>query len=176
MKTTLHSLLLLLTLALAGCATAPHPHRSAHQTTELIQSNGGIVLTGGQRLVTPSTFHPPVEITIVAKTDFSNLRIGYTADQVIFNWEMEADQLRVDGGPANGCHQTGAGRIPIGKFVTIRWLVTPHHEAIYVDGALRFEHHGDYSDINKAVSVFTAAGSKVTVKSLKVKPLIRATP
>jgi hypothetical protein len=131
----------------------------------------GIVLKGHDRLNTPYTFRPPVEITIVAKTDSTNLRIGYAADQVIFNWERNPDQLRVDGGPAGGLHKAGAGDIPADKFVTIRWQVTPNHQAIYVDDELRFEHSGDYSNLNRCVSVFPAVGSKVTVKSISVKPL-----
>jgi hypothetical protein len=137
----------------------------------VIMSDKGIVLQGDDRLNTPNTFRPPVEITIVAKTDSTNLRLAYAADQVIFNWEVDRNQLRVDGGPASGQHKAGAGSIPAGQFVTIRWLVTPSHQAIYVDDGLRFEHTGDYSNINRCVSVFPAGGSKVTVKSIVVKPL-----
>jgi len=131
------------------------------------------VLKGSDKFVTPDTFRPPVEITIVAKTDSTNLRMGYAADQVIFNWEVNRDQLRVDGGPADGKHTSGAGEIPAGKYVTIRWLVTPEHQAIYVDDELRFEHCGDYSHIDRPVSVFPAEGSEVTVKSVTVKQLMK---
>ena len=171
MKTAIHSLLLLVLITLTGCASAGHSHRSACLTREAIVSHAGLVLRDADRLCTPGTFKPPVEIKIVAKTDSTDLRIGYTADQVIFNWELDQEQLRVDGGPADGLHKPGAGSIPRGKFVAIRWSVTPGHEAIYVDDELRFEHDGDYSGINKCVSVFPAAGSQVTVKSIKVKQL-----
>lgn len=83
---------------------------------ESMFSRGGIVLKGSDRLTTPDAFRPPVEITIVARTDSTNLRIAYAADQIIFNWENNEDQLRVDGGPANGHHTDGAGRIPAGKY------------------------------------------------------------
>ena len=127
------------------------------------------VLRGSERLSTPQSFRPPVEITVVAKTDSTNLRLAYAADQIIFNWEMDPSQLRVDGGPADGHHKMGAGRIPKGKYVTVRWVVTRTHQAIYVDGRLRFEHEGDYSGINRPVTVFPANGSIVSVKSIKVK-------
>lgn len=130
-----------------------------------------IVLHDGDRLVTPMTFKPPVEINITAKTDLTNLRISYAADQVIFNWEMDPTQLRVDGGPANGKHNPGAGLIPADKFVTIKWIVTGHQQSIYVDGHLRFMDVADYSDIDKPVSIFPALHSTVTVKSLTVKRL-----
>jgi hypothetical protein len=139
-------------------------------------SQNGIFLKNGERFSTPNTFRPPIEITIVAKTDSTNLRIAYAADQVIFNWERDPTQLRVNGGPADGLHKIGAGGIPIDKYVTIRWQVTPDHQVIYVDDQLRFEHSGDYSQINRCVSVFPAVGSKVTLKSITVKPLPPAAP
>lgn len=131
--------------------------------------NKRIVLTGNHRLSSPQALRPPVEITLVAKTDSTNIRMAYAADQIIFNWEMDPDQLRVDGGPADGLHKRGAGHVPVGKYVTIKWLVSPTNQAIYVDGNLRFEHDGDYSQINRRVTVFPANGSTVTVKSFKVE-------
>ena len=132
------------------------------------------VLTGDARLTTSQRYRPPVEITIVAKTDSTDLRMSYAADQVIFNWADDKTQLRVDGGPADGQHQAGEGYIPPGKYVTIRWKVTPTQQSIYVDGELRFVHSGDYSQINNYVSVFPAVGSVVTVKSVTVKRLLDA--
>ena len=136
----------------------------------------GTVLKGSARFNTPKLYQPPVEITVIAKTDSTNLRLGYAADQIIFYWELDRWQLRVDGGPADGLHKRGAGHIPAGKFVTIRWVVTPTHQAIYADGELRFEHDGDYSHINRNVTVFPAEGSVVTLKSINVKQLPASTP
>jgi hypothetical protein len=130
-----------------------------------------IVLTDDERLLTPQNFRPPVEITIVAKTDSTNLRIGYAADQVIFNWELDPRQLRVDGGPAGGKHLRGSGLIPTDKYVTIKWIVTSQEQAIYVDDRLRFKDVSDYSAVNQPVSVFPAIHSSVTVKSIQVKRL-----
>ena len=122
-------------------------------------------------ITTKATFKPPVEIVVEAKTDSTNLRLGYAADQVIFNWESNRNQLRVDGGPANGRHKVGAGLIPTNKYVTVRWVVTPKRQSIFVDDQLRFEHSGDYSQIDNPVSVCSAAGSEITVRSIKVKQL-----
>ena len=71
---------------------------------KLVTSKRGvpIVLNGTESVVTKATFRPPVEITIEAKTDSTDLRMGYAADQVIFNWRDVPHQLRVDGGAANG--------------------------------------------------------------------------
>jgi hypothetical protein len=127
-----------------------------------------IHLKGTESIVTKDTFRPPVEIVIEAKTDSTDLRIGYAADQVIFNWRDVPHQLRVDGGAANGQHKIGAGIIPRNKYVIIRWVVTPKSQTIYVDGEKRFEHAGDYSTLDKPVSVFSDA-SKVSIKSIKVQ-------
>jgi len=166
-----------ISMVIAGCATPPKhaavPEDSnvAAETTYNAITNGQDIVLKNDRFDTPRTFRPPVEITIVAKTDSTDLRIGYAADQVIFNWELDRNQLRVDGGPANGLHRLGAGGITSGKFVTIRWLVSTNRQAIYVNGDLRFEHSGDYSSMNKCISIFSAAGSTVTVKSIIVKQL-----
>ena len=143
---------------------------SARISRDAIVSPDGIVLVGNDRLVTPGSFRPPVEITIVAKTDSNNLRLSYAADQVIFNWEINNRELRIDGGPANGMHKDDAGEVPKDQYVTIRWVVTPQKQSIFVNKELRFEHGGDYSGIDKPVAVF-AAQSRVTVKSIAVKQL-----
>jgi hypothetical protein len=151
------------------------PRAQADQIVrDSIQSDGGIVLKGDDHLITPGRFRPPVEITIVARTDSTNLRLAYAADQVIFNWEFDEGQLRVDGGPANGKHKLGAGRIPVNQDITIKWVVMRDQQSIDVDGERRFEDAGDYSGINRPVVVFPANGSVVTVRSIVVKPLIEA--
>jgi hypothetical protein len=164
-------------LLITGVLFAFHGHTApanAHWSgqmagEETMASDSGIVLEAAEKLVSPDLIRPPVEITIVAKTDSTNLRIGYAADQVIFNWEGNMDQLRVDGGPAGSRQVDGAGRIPKNKFVTIKWSVTPEHQAVYVDGRLRFENCGNYAKIDAPVSIFPACGSSVTVKSITIK-------
>jgi hypothetical protein len=172
MKTTKATTLFVLSMlfTFTGYTAPSHAEWSGQMThEETLTSTNGIVLEGSDKLTSPDTFRPPVEITIVAKTDSTNLRISYAADQVVFNWEAEVDQLQVNGGPADGQHKKGVGKIPKDKFVTIRWLVTPKHQAVYVDDELRFEHCGDYADIKRPVSVFPSGGSVVTVKSVTVK-------
>jgi len=131
---------------------------------------GKVTLKGTDRLTTKASFHPPVEIDITAKTDSTNLRIAYAADQIIFNWEGCPAELRVDGGPAGGKHRAGSGQIPRNKFVTVKWLVLPTKQQVFVDGDLRFEHQGDYSQVLRPVSVFCYE-SRVTVTSIRVRSL-----
>ena len=172
MKTSFQFVLFLTALMLVGCASSTDKTRwSAHLTRNSIVSRSGIVLTGNDRLSTPNTFRPPVEINLIARTDSTNLRLAYAADQVVFNWELDREQLRVDGGPADGCHKPGKGGIPTHRDVTIRWIVMPGSQSLYVDGELRFEHLGDYTKIDRNVTIFPAVGSRVTVKSLQVEEL-----
>jgi hypothetical protein len=161
----------LLVLAMMLSSARAGDKAADHITRDTIFSVNGIILISGDRLSTPGSFQPPVEIDIVAKTDSTDLRIAYAADQVIFNWEDNGQELRVDGGPANGLHKPGAGAIPTDQYVAIRWIVTPKRQAIYVDNNLRYEHKGDYSRINNCVSVFTCCGARVTVKSIQVRQL-----
>ncbi len=156
-------------------ATPPAPAKVAEDgeyltkiTPEHLESP--VVLIRGSRITTTASFKPPVEITVRAKTEDTNLRLGYAADQIIFNWEGNRTEFRIDGGPAGGKHQKGAGGIPKNTFVTIRWRVTPEKQSVFVDDRLRFEHEGDYSKVDKPVSIM-APNSKVTVQSLKVQPL-----
>lgn len=140
-------------------------------TRDTIVSSEGIELTSKDCLTTPGTFQPPVEIIIVAKTDSTDLRVAYAADQVIFNWRDNPEELRVDGGPAAGKNKPGAGKIPVNQFVAIRWIVTAKKQTLYVDNGLRLQEWGDYSHIDRAVSIFPAEGSKLTVKSIHVRRL-----
>lgn len=159
-------------LPLAACALDTDVGFVDH-TSELTSGHKGspLKLKNGDAATTTAAFRPPVEIMVEAKTDSTNIRLSYAADQIIFNWERNRNQLRVRGGPADGLHKAGAGGIPVNKYVTIRWVVTPGQQAIFVDDQLRFEHVGDYSKINKPVSVYCAEGSEVTVKSIKIKKL-----
>jgi hypothetical protein len=135
------------------------------------RSGTPLQLKKDETIITKATFKPPVEILITAKTDSTNLRLGYAADQVIFNWEMAKSELRIDGGPANGKHKKTGGLIQPKKYVVVRWVVTPKKQSIFVDDQLRFEHEGDYSAINNPVSVSSAHGAVVTVKSIKARQL-----
>jgi hypothetical protein len=160
-------------LAASILYAGPHQHIAVEHINRLagnLQSSGKpIVVSNDDRVVTKTSFRTPIEITIVAMAE-SNLRMSYAADLVIFNWDRLPTQFRIDGGPASGQHKNGVGRIPVNKFVTIRWVVLPDKQKIYVDDDLRYEHHGDYTKIDKPVAVFTR-NSKVTVKSIKVRDL-----
>jgi hypothetical protein len=93
---------ILVSTLLLGAALAAAEDKTRPGTLLMVENNGNpIVLRDSDTLITGATFKPPVEITLVAKTDSTNIRVGYAANQIIFNWELHKKQLRVDGGPAN---------------------------------------------------------------------------
>ncbi|MGV3664441.1 MAG: protein kinase domain-containing protein [Prosthecobacter sp.] len=140
------------------------------EAKELVPDGREIVLKGSERFTTPESFQPPVEITIVAKTERRNLRLAYTATAMIFNWEVNPDDLRMSNDFGGARNEPTQGRIPEDTFVTIQWRVLPHMQSVSVDGRRRLLHYGDYSKLNKPVGVFTY-DSKVTLKSLQVRLL-----
>jgi clan AA aspartic protease (TIGR02281 family) len=155
--------------ATAGPSSAPPTQANLLDTMQGDTSrrdDGAIVLQGNERITTAETYAPPVRFTIVAQTDSTNLRIGYAADQIIFNWEENQDQLRIDGGPADGKHKDGAGRIPTDQWVTVQLTVMPKSMAIAVDGKRRYGVRADFSQINQPLSIFTASGAVIKVKSV----------
>lgn len=129
-----------------------------------------IVLKKGESIATATSFQPPIEIEIVAKLENLDLRLGFAANQLIFNWERRPDELRIDGGPADQMYTPMQGEFPKGKFAVIRWSVAKDKQIIMVDGKKRFEHQGDYSGIDRPVSVL-AFGSEATVQSIKTRRL-----
>ncbi|SKA99366.1 hypothetical protein SAMN02745166_02920 [Prosthecobacter debontii] len=163
------SLIFLLTVFSISALPAEEAKEYINELQEK-RSGTPVVIKDKESIRTEAFFKPPVEITVVAKTNSTNLRLSYAADQLIFNWEGNASQLRVDGGPAAGKHKFGAGSIPTNRYVTVRWVVLPHQQTIYVDDQLRYQHEGDYSKINNPVGVFCHK-SKVSVKSILVRPL-----
>ena len=169
--TKLTTLTLLLISATRLLCAADSEGFTEHMGMLLERGGSPRKLTGSEAATTKATFKPPVEIIIEAKTDSTNLRLSYAADEVIFNWEAARTVLHVHGGPAGDQDKAGAGLIPTNKYVTIRWMVTAQKQSIYVDGKLRFEHSGDYSKIDNPVMIFPSHGSVVTVKTIKVKQL-----
>jgi hypothetical protein len=162
-------------VALNDVPPMPSPFRG--KTSELIHSmtgkssafaNSVYVLNQGDRISTTSSYSTPVAFRLVAQTNSTNVRIAYAANEIIFNWEMDPTQLRIDGGPANGRHKPGAGGIPINQWVTIDLVVKTDSMDIAVDGDPRYHTQADFSKINEPLAIFPNARSIVQVKSLLV--------
>jgi hypothetical protein len=137
---------------------------------ELLPAGKEMVLQKNDRFISAEKFTPPVEFTLVVKTQKDDLRLAYAAKQVIFNWEKNQDELRIDTDPGGARHVPGMGRIPEDTFVTIQWRIMPHMQSISVDGKRRLLHFGDYSKVDNPLEIFPL-NHAVTIKSAKVKTL-----
>jgi hypothetical protein len=127
---------------------------------------GGVTDTDGLlldrdhcRAQTTRQFRPPVTFRIVALTQTNDTRLAYAARQIIFNWEMEPTQLRIDGGPANGRHAKGAGLLPAGQWVGIELKFTETDLRIFVDGHETYRTTADFSRIDQPLAITAHVGS-----------------
>ncbi|MDB5292220.1 MAG: hypothetical protein JWL69_3461, partial [Phycisphaerales bacterium] len=153
-------------------AAMPGPdHKYGHELVALARGdvdrreNGAIVLHDREKMYTADAFAPPVAFRIVAMTDSTNIRIKYAADQIIFNWENNPNELRIDGGPAGGRYTAGAGKVPVKAWVEINLVVLPDTMIIAVDGKERFRTNADFSQVDMPLLIFPS-GSVVRVKSI----------
>lgn len=133
-----------------------------------IRAAGITTVRPGGEVSSKKNVKVPVKIIYVIKTDKDNIRLRYGADQIIFNWERDRGQLRIDGGPAAGRHVNGAGGVPPKKFVTIVQEVTPDRMTISVDGIQRASWDADFSKIDEPIGVF-AGRSVLTIRSINAE-------
>jgi hypothetical protein len=160
-------------------AAMPGPdHKYGHELVALARGdvdrreNGAIVLHDREKMYTADTFSPPVAFRIVAMTDSTDIRIKYAADQIIFNWSDNPNELRIDGGPAGGRHTAGAGKVPVKAWVEIDLVVLPDTMIISADGKERFRTNADFSQVDMPLLIFPS-GSVVRVKSIvATRPVI----
>jgi hypothetical protein len=115
------------------------------------------------RLMSTQTFKPPFIIRTRAKTDAFNIRLYCGAGQIIFNWEMNAQELRVHD-PLSGQQigVPGKGVISPNEWHAITWEIQNYGMRVIVDGQLRFQNRKDYHTLDGAVGI-AAVFSKVTV-------------
>ncbi|MCE9612927.1 MAG: hypothetical protein K8T26_01535 [Lentisphaerae bacterium] len=133
------------------------------------QTPDGLAFQEGSPLISAKDFKPPVKITYLVKTDSTNIRLGYAAQEIIFNWEHKPNELRIGGGPANGQHRAGKGGVPVNQFVRIEQDVQPDKMTISVDGEERATWSADFSNVKQPIRVFTAKNATVTVKDILVE-------
>ncbi|HVT81942.1 MAG TPA: hypothetical protein VHM90_14960 [Phycisphaerae bacterium] len=126
-----------------------------------------VTLNRGQAIGTNNIFQAPVTFRVVALTNQNDLRLAFPADQIIFNWEVNPSQLRVDGGPANAKHKDGAGLLPANEWVGIELVVKKDEMVIYVDGQEKYRQKGDFSAINRNFTITDHTGT-TKLKSVTV--------
>lgn len=124
------------------------------------------------RVVSDRPYSPPLVIEYVCATSRNNIRLGYACDYLIFNWELNRNELRINGGPVGEQHVMNAGAVPVGKMVTIRQEVLPREMTIYVDGQKRASWAGDFSNVRDLIEVF-GHDSDLQLKSVRVATPLR---
>jgi hypothetical protein len=129
-----------------------------------------LVLAGSDRVGTEMKYTPPVAFRVMAMTDSTNLRFSFAgARDIIFNWEKNPDEFRIDGGPADGRDQPRAGRIAVNQWVEIGLVLQTDSLTVVVDGLPRFTINADFSKVNQKLFIFPASGSTIKIKSVRVE-------
>jgi hypothetical protein len=127
----------------------------------------GVLLTQGQSIESAAPYAGPLTYRIVLCSQGNDVRIGHIARQMIFNWEMNSAEFRIDGGPASGQHKPGAGELPINEWVGLEFVSTADELVVYVNGQERYRAKGDFTQPAAPVRVRSHTGS-VLVKSVVV--------
>ncbi len=175
--------LLALAIINAGVSGTPEkaddfPEFSPVQNCELVKQEKILILKGAvgdtARLLTKKEHAPPFALRVKAKTDARNLRLFYSKGCVIFNWEANENQLRLndpENGGGFGIGVDGKGKIEAGKYHDIVWEMYPDGMRVLVNGKERGRLVGRYEKLEAPVGIGPAFGSVITMESFRVEPL-----
>jgi hypothetical protein len=146
---------------------------------------GGVELSCKEdtgRFWTRTKFKPPFQADFLVsvqpgdpvKPDKTcSVRLHYgPKGELMFNWEIRPDELRVQDIPGSrGTSVNGGCRIPNGKLTLITWIIRPTEMRVLLDGRELLTWPGSYADVESPIDVTAARGSIVTVKSVIVRNL-----
>ena len=145
---------------------------SAAQTKE-------ITLQGNKFLWLSGKYTPPYVIRAKCKTNKYNLKFHFLNSKIIFNWERDPHELRVDIPGISPAHAKGKGYVGINTWADFMVNVLPNQISIYVNGELRYTGTGDFQNKESAVGIATnkSGGRKrhnniVTVKDFSVETVV----
>ena len=96
-----------------------------------------VLKTDGDRahILTAKEHKPPFALHVTAKTDSKNLRLYYNAGILIFNWELNEDELRIHDPTTNEMvGVANQGKIEPDKYHDIVWEIYPNGMRVLVDG------------------------------------------
>lgn len=114
---------------------------------------------------------PPYAIHALCRTTATNVRFTLLDGELIFNWEGNPRDLRLDlpiRPPRNGVADGNIGR---DQWADIEIQVFRHSIGVFVDGRLRHVAKGNLDGIRSTVGLYTRAGSTVYVREFSVKKL-----
>lgn len=128
---------------------------------------------GGSWMQSRREFKPPFRIAARVATDSTNIRFYFSGPLVIFNWEMNTAELRLQH-PATGVKAgvRDMGQLELNKMHDIVIDVLLDKIQVSVDGEIRGALLGTPSDntagLEAPIAIGPAFGSVVTVESLRV--------
>jgi hypothetical protein len=143
---------------------------------EVIKQENAIVLKENDndraQLLTAKEHKPPFALRIKAKTDSTNLRLYYNAGTLIFNWEVNEDELRLhDPATSEQLGIANQGKIEPNVYHDIVWEIYPNGMRVLVDGKERARRLGAYEKLEAALGIGPAWGSVITMNSFRVEAL-----
>ena len=151
----------------------------AKRGCQVFQSDGNWLLSeppgtpegkGWSFIQTNKKFRPPFRIASRAATDSIEIRF-YLDDRhlAIFGWAVNPTNLNIHD-PVSGkqaARLSGKGELEKDHFHDF----AKDSMKIYLDGELRGERAGDFSELEAAVGIGQSGGSKVTVEKFEIQPL-----
>src|SRR5215510_12882023 len=143
---------------------------------EVIKRENAIVLKGpgGDRaqILTAIGHKPPFALRVKAKTDSTNVRLYYNAGMLIFNWEVDEDELRIHDPATNETLPVAnQGKIEPNLYHDIVWEIYPNGMRALVDGKERARRLGNYEKLEASLGIGPAWGSVITMNSFRVEAL-----
>lgn len=114
---------------------------------------------------------PPYAVRAVCRTTDTNVRFTLLDGEIIFNWERNPGDLRLDLPIRSRKNGVADGSIGRNRWATIEIQVFRHSLGIFVDGRLRHVAKGDLDGIRSTVGLYTRAGSTVYVREFSIRKL-----
>lgn len=141
---------------------------------EVVKRDGALVLKGHNddrsHIVTVKEHKPPFALRVRAKTDSKNLRLYYNSGALVFNWERNESELRIQDPVTNqAVGVPRIGKLEPDQFHDIVWEIHPNGMRVFVNGTELVRKFGDYSKLEAPVGIGPAFGSVVTVKEFRVE-------
>ncbi len=129
----------------------------------------GAVVFRDAALISAHEHAPPIDIEYEVMTDSTNVRLAYGAHQIIFDWEIAPNELRIDGPPAGTHVIHGFGYIAPNHFALVRQVVTNDSMTLSVDGVLRARIAANYTGYHAPICVFGGAGATLAVRAVRIR-------
>ena len=115
-----------------------------------------VCLQGNGCITTKNQFSAPLDITIVARTDNTNIRTSYGKAGVIWNWEVNREKLRVNR-PDGSLATVKVPQLRPGTWYKLRWVIRPDGMLISVNNRVEFtEEHQNLPQGPLPVKVYCA--------------------